>query len=657
MTSLGSPILDCFRNGSIVQLKSRSSGGTLTMREGGIVSGNGPVGFYAGRLGPRTPVWGRWTDGTYHRGTITNVGTKIDITFNDGDNVQHAINDPTAVVADVGPDPEVLKPGARVIAQFRGSTKYYAGRIVEVDSSNSQQPRCHVQFDDGDKEWAEAGFIRMLPEVAAADLGVPSIITNSRVLARWTNDQYYRGTVTNVGEKIDIKFDDGDKIQHDPLDVSAVIYDVTPSRGTLQVGVRAVGYWPDKGNFYLGRIGQVDYHNASHPRFLLNFDDGASIWCNLDEVRRVPLRREQDNPVNLKDIDAGDQETIAHFRVGCMVWGRWSDGRYFLGRVTDVRDGKIYVTFDDGDNISHDLGDVSAVIVDLVPNPTHVPIGARVIAAFEGRCHYYKGRVTQIDSTNPYAPRYHVTYDDGDKGWVNCDKVRLLPMRADEVGTRVYARWTNGQFYLGTVERVGHKIEIKYDDGDRIAHDPSDITAAVILDSTPNPGSVGRGTRVIAAWPGKEKYYLGTVDAVNKDQMYEPQYHVKYDDGDESWVTVNQLRVIPAPGPAPESQFMVVQIGADVVALNSIAHPHFYLGLEGGYLRGKWFDTYCHFYLREAPNQFMSLEACMLPGQHVGVDSKGSVMSPASVYAGTEPAMFEVKLLMLMKEGKMETWI
>ncbi|EDO30387.1 predicted protein [Nematostella vectensis] len=622
MASLGSPTLDCFRHGSVVQLKSKASGMTLTMREGGVVSGNGPVGFYVGRLGPRTPVWGRWTDGTYHRGTITNVDSKIHIKFNDGDTISHDIADTTAVLADVKPDPQVLKPGSRVIAQFQNRAKYYTGRVTEVNSRDVLAPTCHIQFDDGDKEWAGVHQIRMLPEVKPADLGTPPIVVNSRVLGRFTNNLYYRGTVTNVGQTIDIKFDDGDTIQHAPSDVGAVIYDVTPAVGTIQVASRVIGYWARSDKHYLGRVVQVDYMNPHYPRYYVKFDDGDETWCNLNEIRPVPLSRNQ---------------------VGCVVWGRWTNDCYYRGRVTDVGDGKIHVTFDDGDKVSHDMSDVSAVLVDFAPNPMHVPVGARVIASFQGRPNFYKGRVTKIDSTNHYAPRYHVTYDDGDKGWVNCDQVRLLPMRVDEVSARVYARWTNGLFYPGSVERVGSKIEIKFDDGDRIAHDPSDVTA-IILDTSPNPGSVDRGSRVIAAWPGKSMFYLGTVDAVNREHVYEPQYHVIYDDGDKGWVTVNQLRIVPAPGPAPEAQFMVTQIGGNVVALASVAHRGYYLGIDGAQVRGKFFDNYCHFYIHESPDHYVSLESCMLPRQHVGVDANGCVLSPASCYK-SEPAFFEAKLL------------
>jgi hypothetical protein len=123
-------------------------------------------------------------------------------------------------------------------------------------------------------------------------LETPTVATNSRVLGRWTNNQYYRGRVTNVGSKIDVQFDDGDKIQHDPSDVSAIIYDVNPRPGSIQVGSRVVGFWPSGKKFYLGKVVQVDYMRPQLPRYFVRFDDGDQIWCNLNEIRPVPLRRE-----------------------------------------------------------------------------------------------------------------------------------------------------------------------------------------------------------------------------------------------------------------------------------------------------------------------------------------------------------------------------
>jgi hypothetical protein len=98
---------------------------------------------------------------------------------------------------------------------------------------------------------------------------------------------------------------------------------------------------------------------------------------------------------------------------------------------------------------------------------------------------------------------------------------------------------------------VDSKIHIKFDDGDKISHDPSDVTA-IILDTSPNPGAVFKGSRVVGFWPNRNMYYPGYVATVDKQKPHEVRYFVQYDDGDKGWVNVDQLRLIPAPGPATE---------------------------------------------------------------------------------------------------------
>jgi len=121
----------------------------------------------AGNLGPRTPVWGRWTDGTYHRGTISNVDCQVHIKFNDGDTISHNISDQTAVLADVNPDLEAVQIGSRVIAQYRDSARYYTGRVMKVDKANPRDPTFDIHFDDGDKGPAKLNQIQMLPELVS----------------------------------------------------------------------------------------------------------------------------------------------------------------------------------------------------------------------------------------------------------------------------------------------------------------------------------------------------------------------------------------------------------------------------------------------------------------------------------------------------------
>ena len=74
------------------------------------------------------------------------------------------------------------------------------------------------------------------------------------------------------------------------------------------------------------------------------------------------------------------------------------------------------------------------------------------------------------------------------------------------------------------------------------------------MDVQPTPNAVKKGSRVIAYWPKSPQYYPGTVTGVNASNPYSVQYAVKFDDGDKNRVTINQLRILPSPGPAQEGK-------------------------------------------------------------------------------------------------------
>ena len=112
------------------------------------------------------------------------------------------------------------------------------------------------------------------------------------------------------------------------------------------------------------------------------------------------------------------------------------------------------------------------------------------------------------------------------------------------VGQKVYARWTNYKYYPGHVKNVGPDdvISVLFDDGDTRSYYVTDNNG-VILDVAPNSDSaVTLYTRVIAFWPGTLRYYSATVTKIEEEGG---RYYVEYDDGDEGWVDLSQMRILP----------------------------------------------------------------------------------------------------------------
>ena len=81
-------------------------------------------------------------------------------------------------------------------------------------------------------------------------------------------------------------------------------------------------------------------------------------------------------------------------------------------------------------------------------------------------------------------------------------------------------------------------IHILFDDGDRITHSDTDISA-VIPDNVPH--QVDLGDHVVTTWQGSHKYYIGYVS----DKDSNNRFKVTFDDNDEDFYTASQLRIFP----------------------------------------------------------------------------------------------------------------
>jgi ribosomal protein L35AE/L33A len=111
-------------------------------------------------------------------------------------------------------------------------------------------------------------------------------------------------------------------------------------------------------------------------------------------------------------------------------------------------------------------------------------VGDRIECNYKGKGRFYKGKIGEINGNQIY-----ILYDDGDKERTTINMLKgyenykaaakkasatSAPSDSDSieglsVGTRVVANWKNkGKFYKGKVGEIkGKKVLILYDDGDR----------------------------------------------------------------------------------------------------------------------------------------------------------------------------------------------
>ncbi|CAB3983607.1 Band 5 [Paramuricea clavata] len=109
------------------------------------------------------------------------------------------------------------------------------------------------------------------------------------------------------------------------------------------------------------------------------------------------------------------------------------------------------------------------------------------------------------------------------------------------VGSKVWAKALNGDYYKGAVTGLGEKVHIKFNNEDTIAHE-RDADDCVVFDMDPNPEDIQINTRVIAHWSSISAYLSGTVIKIEGQK-----YYVHYDDGDKGWNSIRQLRILKPP--------------------------------------------------------------------------------------------------------------
>ncbi len=104
-----------------------------------------------------------------------------------------------------------------------------------------------------------------------------------------------------------------------------------------------------------------------------------------------------------------------------------------------------------------------------------------------------------------------------------------------ELGSIVWAEWTENDWYRGTVDRVDgdDALNVAFDDGDEAVVSRSKMA----LDSAPDAKHVQVGSRVLASWWGS--LYPAQVSSISGDT-----YKVAFDDGAKGKSKLEKLRLI-----------------------------------------------------------------------------------------------------------------
>ena len=98
----------------------------------------------------------------YYRGKVDLFPSSgsIKISYDDGDEITHPVEDGSAVIADKAPD--TVDERDHVMATWKGGSKYHLGFIIEQRDLD-YDPKYKVFFDDGDSDWYNIQDLRKFP--------------------------------------------------------------------------------------------------------------------------------------------------------------------------------------------------------------------------------------------------------------------------------------------------------------------------------------------------------------------------------------------------------------------------------------------------------------------------------------------------------------
>ena len=211
-------------------------------------------------------VWAQWKPNDwYHGKTAEKTGLGFIVAFDDGDRAELPV---ALIVADTPPREEQLAVGIRVMAPWTGG-KLYPGTIMAIPQPGGYQ----IQFDDGDRTIALLSQLRLLPESGSSEYREGDI-----VWAQWKPNAWYHGRIAGRSTLgFQIAFDDGDKAQ---LPGALIAADVPVQEEQLRVGSRVLARWTDD-RYYPGTITAKTPGGGCAVRF----DDGATLTVPQLDLR------------------------------------------------------------------------------------------------------------------------------------------------------------------------------------------------------------------------------------------------------------------------------------------------------------------------------------------------------------------------------------
>ena len=107
----------------------------------------------------------------------------------------------------------------------------------------------------------------------------------------------------------------------------------------------------------------------------------------------------------------------------------------------------------------------------------------------------------------------------------------------------VFVREKDGRYAQGFVSsKLQSRFTVKTYNGSLVNVSIHD-TPAIVLDKMPLANELHIGSQVIGSWKGTDRWYFGRV-MESKEENYTLLFHILFDDGDEIWHNLENIRVV-----------------------------------------------------------------------------------------------------------------
>ncbi|XP_065656239.1 intermembrane lipid transfer protein VPS13A isoform X1 [Hydra vulgaris] len=243
----------------------------------------------AGSPGLGACVYARYKDGFYYKGFVKRIKDNrwyVSL-YEINEDVDHDIDDPSAVILNINPQEYQVKKLFKVIASKSESVKgYHPGKVAAIKGNRGCLSYL-IHFDDDTTNHVPLTKLLLLPKAPFDALPTPGTYVYSLV-AR-DKPVYEKGIVAELDDKmIYIHHLSKLKIAHDRHNTEFVVRNIVPLSSSLRIGQDVIAQ-KDSSDLCMHLAKVTDIVESSNTKhFYVKFTDGSIKKVNLGKIRIVP---------------------------------------------------------------------------------------------------------------------------------------------------------------------------------------------------------------------------------------------------------------------------------------------------------------------------------------------------------------------------------